>query len=102
MILLIVVAMRKRVQLVAALFREAGKSVHSMPLLLFQPLWTLTALCLLCAAWVYAAVWIESAGYPTRNARYDGAVFFQKDTFLQVSVSLSFKYFVKLCEGEIY
>ena len=31
--------MRKRIDLVVSLFREAGKSVHSMPLLLFQPIW---------------------------------------------------------------
>ncbi|XP_057374152.1 choline transporter-like protein 1 isoform X2 [Daphnia carinata] len=82
LILLIVVAMRKRVELVAALFREAGKSVHAMPLLLIQPIWTLLALCILCAAWAYAALWIESAGYPTRTEA--GTVFFRKDTFLQV------------------
>lgn len=82
LILLIVLAMRKRVELVAALFREAGKSVHAMPLLLIQPIWTLLALCILCAAWAYAALWIESAGYPTRTEA--GTVFFRKDTFLQV------------------
>lgn len=82
LILLIVLAMRKRVELVAALFREAGKSVHAMPMLLIQPLWTLIALCALCAGWVYAALWIESAGYPTRAEA--GPVFFQKDTYLQV------------------
>jgi hypothetical protein len=83
LILLIVVAMRKRVELVAALFREAGKSVHAMPMLLIQPLWTLLALCALCAGWAYAALWIESAGQPTRAPV--GTVIFQKDTYLQVS-----------------
>ncbi|XP_046464440.1 choline transporter-like protein 1 [Daphnia pulex] len=82
LILLIVVAMRKRVELVAALFREAGKSVHAMPMLLIQPLWTLLALCALCAGWAYAALWIESAGQPTRAPV--GTVIFQKDTYLQV------------------
>lgn len=102
LILLIVVAMRKRVELVAALFREAGKSVHAMPLLLIQPIWTLLALCLLCCGWLYGAIWIESSGlfslpgfkyknshnarifsgYPNRATA--GLVFFKKDTFLQV------------------
>ena len=86
LIFLIVLAMRKRVELVAALFREAGKSVHAMPLLLIQPVWTLLALCVLCAGWGYAALWIESAGQPTRTEM--GTVFFQKDTFLQVSLLL--------------
>ena len=75
--------MRKRVELVAALFREAGKAIHSMPSLLLQPLYTLAALIILCAGWIYAAVWIESAGTPTiENGSH--SVFFQKDTFLQV------------------
>lgn len=88
-ILLIVLVMRKRVELVAALFREAGKSVHAMPLLLIQPVWTLLALCILCAGWVYAALWIESAGYPTRTEA--GTVFFKKDTFLQVGRDIRHK-----------
>ena len=33
--------MRKRVALVVRLFREAGKAVHSMPLLHIQPFWVL-------------------------------------------------------------
>ncbi len=89
LILLIVLAMRKRVELVAALFREAGKSVHAMPLLLIQPVWTLLALCVLCAGWAYAALWIESAGQPTRTEV--GPVFFKKDTFLQVRLLLKMK-----------
>lgn len=83
LILLIVLVMRKRVELVAALFREAGRSVHAMPLLLIQPVWTLLALCLLCAGWAYAALWIESAGYPTRTEVQN--VVFKKDSFLHVS-----------------
>lgn len=81
--------MRKRVELVAALFREAGKSVHAMPLLLIQPFWTMLALCLLCAGWIYAAIWIESAGDPTRAGA--GPVFFKKDTFLQVGHQFKMK-----------
>lgn len=80
--MLIVLVMRKRVELVAALFREAGKSVHAMPFLLIQPVWTLLSLIALCAGWIYAAIWIESAGVATT---VNGSpVFFQKDTWLQV------------------
>ena len=85
----IVLAMRKRIELMAVLFREEGKSVDAMPLLLIQPVWTLLALCVLCAGWGYAALWIESAGQPTRTEM--GTVFFQKDTFLQVSFILKAK-----------
>ncbi|EFX84766.1 hypothetical protein DAPPUDRAFT_47061, partial [Daphnia pulex] len=48
----------------------------------YPPLWTLLALCALCAGWAYAALWIESAGQPTRAPV--GTVIFQKDTYLQV------------------
>lgn len=35
--MLVVLVMRKRIQLVVQLFREAGKAVTSMPVLLLQP-----------------------------------------------------------------
>lgn len=36
-IVLLILVMRKRIQLVIQLFKEAGKAVAAMPLLLFQP-----------------------------------------------------------------
>ena len=38
-ILLILLVLRKRIKLVVQLFKEAGKAVHSMPLILLQPFW---------------------------------------------------------------
>ena len=75
--------MRKRVELVAALFREAGKAIHAMPLLLIQPIYTLIALVVLCVGFLYGAVWIESAGTATIE-NGNQSVFFKKDTFLLV------------------
>jgi solute carrier family 44 protein 1 (choline transporter-like protein) len=37
--LLILLVMRKRIQLVVQLFFEAGKAIQNMPLLLLQPVW---------------------------------------------------------------
>jgi len=37
-VLLVVLVMRKRIELVMQLFREAGKAVCAMPVLLFQPI----------------------------------------------------------------
>lgn len=37
-IVLVVLVMRKRIALVAQLFKEAGKALHSMPFLLLEPL----------------------------------------------------------------
>ncbi|XP_067126320.1 choline transporter-like protein 1 isoform X2 [Centruroides vittatus] len=38
---LVVFGMRKRIHLVAMLFEEAGRAVKSMPMLLFQPFWSM-------------------------------------------------------------
>ena len=43
---------------------------------------TLVAVCGLCIGWLWAALWIESAGNPAAGA--NGYVVFNKDTFLQV------------------
>lgn len=81
LIALIALVLRSRINLVVALFREAGKCIHAVPFLLLQPLWTLIALVALCAAWWYAAIWIDSAGVATIE---DGIVFYKKNIFLQV------------------
>ncbi|CAG2057875.1 unnamed protein product [Timema podura] len=36
-VLLVILVMRKRIALVITLFKEAGKAIHNMPLLLFEP-----------------------------------------------------------------
>lgn len=38
MICLVILALRKRIRLVIQLFREAGKALTNMPLLLFEPI----------------------------------------------------------------
>lgn len=38
-IILVILVMRKRIALVVQLFKEAGKALQSMPLLMFQPIW---------------------------------------------------------------
>jgi len=37
-VLLVILVMRKRIKLVIQLFKEAGKAINSMPLLLLEPL----------------------------------------------------------------
>jgi solute carrier family 44 (choline transporter-like protein), member 1 len=44
-ITLVIIVMRKRVKLVIELFREAGKALSDMPLLLFEPLLVINYLC---------------------------------------------------------
>ncbi|CAG7719422.1 unnamed protein product [Allacma fusca] len=87
-ILTISIGMRKRISLVIRLFREAGKAVHAMPLILLQPFWTFLALCGVCCASFSLGVLIETAGFeqkyispeePTERCKY------LKDDILQVS-----------------
>ncbi|XP_025420805.1 choline transporter-like protein 1 [Sipha flava] len=61
-ILLIIVAMRSRIALVVQLFKESGKAIQSMPMLLIQPMVTFFFLCLAIIIWSYFAVLIQSSG----------------------------------------
>ncbi|XP_045581957.2 choline transporter-like protein 1 isoform X1 [Procambarus clarkii] len=75
--LIILIAMRNRIKLVIALFKEAGKAVASMPLMLLQPIWTFLWLALVCALWVLGWIIIESSGDP--NKYYNTIVFVIND-----------------------
>ncbi|XP_054169219.1 choline transporter-like protein 1 [Oppia nitens] len=62
--LFIVTAMRKRIKLVAILFREAGKAISDMPFLLMQPIWTFMILCFVSFIWIYGLVYLHSMRFP--------------------------------------
>jgi solute carrier family 44 protein 1 (choline transporter-like protein) len=59
---LVILVMRKRIKLVIELFREAGKAISYMPLLLFEPFLTFIALAVAISIWFYLALIIESSG----------------------------------------
>ncbi|CAG0900756.1 unnamed protein product, partial [Darwinula stevensoni] len=71
-LLLVLLVMRSRIALVVALFREAGKALHSIPFLFLQPLWTFIALAIFLFIWGLGALLIQSTGDPTVNS--DGIV----------------------------
>ena len=96
LLLLVLLVLRKRIQLVVTLFTEAGKAVHNMPLLLIQPLvvriditdfisdpimfscfLTFIALLIIGVAWTFGLLWIESSGVPVKD-QTTGFVTFQK------------------------
>ncbi|XP_064486350.1 choline transporter-like protein 1 isoform X2 [Ornithodoros turicata] len=83
-ILLIILVMRKRIQLTAALFGEAGKALTAMPLLFFQPIWTLIFLCVVVLGWVAGMLYISTAGHPALD-RATGLVYLKKDSLLLVA-----------------
>lgn len=81
-ILLIILVMRKRIKLVVQLFKEAGKAVSSMPLLLLQPILTCAALIFVMSLWIYFSLWIESAGYLHEGSP---SYYYKKDITMKVT-----------------
>lgn len=59
-----VIFMRKRILLVTKLFRESGKAIADMPLLLLQPLLTFTALVAITATWSMGLICLQSMKSP--------------------------------------
>jgi len=80
-VLLILLVVWKRVKLVVQLFREAGRAVHAMPLILLQPLLTFVAFAILAISWALGLAFIETAGIPEKNTD-SGYIQYSKDHFL--------------------
>ncbi|CAI6349795.1 unnamed protein product [Macrosiphum euphorbiae] len=81
-ILLIIVAMRSRIALVVQLFKESGKAIQSMPLLLIQPMVTFLFLCLAIVLWSYFAVLIQGSGSPAFEPLSHN-VYYKKDQLMK-------------------
>ncbi|XP_042865088.1 choline transporter-like protein 1 [Penaeus japonicus] len=77
--IVLLIAMRKRIKLVIALFKEAGKAVAAMPLILLQPVWTCVWLVLVCLLGFIGVLIIESSGDPKL---YQGTVVFVKSSVI--------------------
>ncbi|XP_068084126.1 choline transporter-like protein 1 [Anabrus simplex] len=92
---LVIIAMRKRIKLVIQLFKEAGKSISSMPCLLIQPFLTFLMIGVAVAVWLFCFAWIESAGLlvvenaPTfqTDCKLDGTTkaYYKQDTTIKVA-----------------
>ncbi|XP_026830120.1 choline transporter-like protein 1 isoform X2 [Ooceraea biroi] len=95
-VLLVVLVMRKRIQLVMQLFREAGKAVCAMPVLLFQPIFTYLLIGCTVVAWIYCMLWIESAGDIYINRK--NHTHFKKDALLLATRWYNLFLFFVACE----
>ncbi|GAB0087830.1 Choline transporter-like [Sergentomyia squamirostris] len=82
-ICLIIFVMRKRLKLVIQLFREAGKVISSMPLLLFEPFLTFLSLSITVTLWFYFALWIESSGHIMMESNHTASLV--KDSTMKVT-----------------
>lgn len=75
--------MRKRIALVVRLFKEAGKAIEDMPLLLVQPLMTFVAIMLVLAGYVFIAVQIQGGGFLTQDP-VTKDIYYKMDSIMQV------------------
>ncbi|KAK5638786.1 hypothetical protein RI129_013081 [Pyrocoelia pectoralis] len=79
-LILVILVLRRRIELVIQLLKEAGKSITAVPLLILEPLLTCLALGIAAIAWVYFTLWIESTG--TAEELYTDKVVFMKNGFI--------------------
>ncbi|XP_054158931.1 choline transporter-like 1 [Oppia nitens] len=68
-LLLITCALRTRVRFVVALFKEAAHCIRSMPLILFQPVWTLLSLMIFMMFWLAVMLALATAEYARQEKR---------------------------------
>jgi hypothetical protein len=61
-LIILLIYMHSRIALVVALFKEAGKCIGNMPLVLFYPLWTLLSACICVTYFLIFALFLLSAG----------------------------------------
>jgi len=80
-VLLVLLVMRKRIKLVVTLFKEAGKAVHAMPILVLLPFLTFIAMTITTVFWIYGSLWIFTAGDPEIDSK-TGYVKYKPDEFL--------------------
>ncbi|PNF24373.1 Choline transporter-like protein 1 [Cryptotermes secundus] len=97
-VLLVILVMRKRIKLVIQLFKEAGRAINSMPLLLLEPLLTFVALGVVVAVWLVFSLVIESSGFFTPS----NPASFEKNLTMKVTCwynLLGLFWFVQFCMG---
>ncbi|KAJ8976875.1 hypothetical protein NQ317_001199 [Molorchus minor] len=82
-VILILIVMRKRIQLVVQLFKESGKAITAMPALLFQPIVTFVTLAGAVSVWLYFSLWIESSGVLTREP--SNVYYYEKDVWMKLT-----------------
>lgn len=78
-----VLFMRKRILLVTTLFKESGKAIADMPLLLLQPLFTFAVLALITAAWVMGLICLQSMKIPVVD-HGTGMVLYRTETLYKI------------------
>ncbi|CAH1787745.1 unnamed protein product [Owenia fusiformis] len=76
---LVMLVMRKRIQLVVQLFMEAGSALGKIPMLLFQPIWTIIILIGTIGGLLYIFAWMHTSAPPIVK---DDVVTYEADKIL--------------------
>ncbi|KAL7017410.1 hypothetical protein ACKWTF_010365 [Chironomus riparius] len=69
---IVLIWFRKRIRLVAQLFKEASKALIDIPTILFEPVLTFLALMLAFAPFMYFAIIVETSGKLEKGTALDG------------------------------
>lgn len=95
---------RKRIKLVAQLFKEASKALVDVPSIIFEPILTFLSLLLAIAPFIYFLILTETAGSPANTRNPDGTthVSFVQDggvKFAKFLNTVSFIWFTQFVLG---
>jgi len=94
MLLLVILYVRRRVEIVVKLFRETGAVMMSMKCLLLQPFITYIALIVFFCAWLYIVLCLATSDYPSTRkipsiaGLNDSSVIFTTESPLEQEVSV--------------
>ncbi|XP_044756952.1 choline transporter-like protein 1 [Coccinella septempunctata] len=83
LVLLVILVLRKRVQIVVQLFKESGKAVAAMPALIVLPVLTFICLAIVIALWFFFSLWVESAGILTEVG--SGVFHYEKNIWMKIT-----------------
>jgi solute carrier family 44 protein 1 (choline transporter-like protein) len=72
--ILVLLYFRKRIKLIAQLFKEASKALIDVPSILFEPILTFLSLLFAIVPFVFFMIVIQSAGNATDSKNLDGSV----------------------------
>lgn len=87
---------RKRIKLIAQLFKEASKALIDVPSILFEPILTFITLILAIATFIFFLIIIQTAGNPTDNKNLDGTtqVTFEENGGVSIARIINFIAFI--------
>jgi solute carrier family 44 (choline transporter-like protein), member 1 len=96
LVILLLIWFRKRIELVAQLFKEASKALMDVPTILFEPILTFLSIMISIVLFVFFMIVIETAGNAMLGSNADGTkkVEFHKDGGMAAAQVVNFIAFI--------